>query len=205
MADLIRDCLQNFQLREVSDVEPEWATTAIALYLPPISSWKNRWGDWVTLDGLARFLLRRQQGGSACVGTHALFAGAVLAQMHRRFSLLSAETAAGLDALFAKTVSSLTRAQRPDGSWGGDWSGGRSAHAESSELALLVTGHVLESLMYIPPHHRVPDDVAARGLGFLLKAVEAASESDVASHYCPYSHAARVLLNWPVRRGGSRA
>lgn len=199
VADLIRDCLQNFQLREVADVEPEWATIAIALYLPPISSWRNRWGDRVTLDGLARFLLRQRVTESACVGTHALFAAAVLAQMHRRFSLLGAEAVDGLDGLFAATVSALARAQRPDGSWGGDWSGPGSPHAESTELAVLVTGHVLESLMYLPPQHRVSDEAVARGLGFLLKAIEAASDSEVASHYCPYSHAVRVLLNWPAR------
>jgi hypothetical protein len=199
VAELIRDCLQNFQLRDVEDIEPEWACAAIALYLPPVTNWQNRWGDPITFDELTRFLLRRlPQAGAACAGTHALFTAAVLMQMHQRFSLLNSSTVARLDDLFATTTAALARAQRPDGSWGGDWSGRGSLYAESTDLALLVTGHVLEALMYAPPDHRVRDEVVARALKFSLKAIEAASEADVANGYCPYSHVARVLLHWPA-------
>jgi hypothetical protein len=197
VADLLQDCLFDFQLREVSDVEPEWAATAIALYLPPARAWQNRWGEKLTFDDLGRYLLERPQAKSSCAGTHLLFDLAVLMQVHRQCPIFSRPVALQIDDFLAVTVATVERTQRPDGSWGTDWRGQTLPYSDSPATSLLITGHLAECLTYLSPNHQVRADIVFRSLGFLAKTVEAASEAEVANDYCPYSHAARVLLHCP--------
>src|SRR5262249_25646829 len=52
VAALLRDLMANFQLRSVEGIEPEWAAVALLLYLPPIRSWRNRWGETIDLESV---------------------------------------------------------------------------------------------------------------------------------------------------------
>lgn len=195
VSDLLRDCLLNFQLREVPDIEPDWAAVAISLYLPPIRAWKNRWGENLTFDDLARYLLARPIGWWSCEGTHLLFALAALLQVHRQCPVLSRPTALKVDDFLAVTAALIERTQRHDGSWGSNWRG--AASLETPATTLLITGHLLESSTYFPLSHQLRSDVVAKALGFLARTLEVASDADIATDYCPYSHAVRALLHCP--------
>lgn len=197
VSDLFHDCLLNIQLRDVSDMEPEWAAVAIALYLPPTSAWQNRWGERLTLSDLADYLLGRPPEHSSCAGTHLLFDLAALLQVHRQCTVLSRSAASRVEDFMAVMAATAERTQRPTGSWGPEWHGRAALYPDSPSTTLLVTGHLLEGLTYLPPQHQIRPGVANKALAFLARELEAADDTAVAADYCPYSHAARVLLHCP--------
>ena len=195
VAELVSDCLLNFQLREVSEFEPEWATTVLALYLPPVDSWENRWGEWVTFDSMASFLVERDIGRFACQGTHLLSALGLLLQVNQRFSLLSRSVARKVaDVCRRLSQTTLPDHLQADGSWGGDWTGDAPHVAVKPWHAVHITGHIMECQILLRPEHQAPAYCLERALRFLVQAMNEVTSSDVARAYCPYSHAGRVLL-----------
>jgi hypothetical protein len=197
VAELVSDCLLNFQLREVSEFEPEWATTVLALYLPPVDSWDNRWGERVTFDSIASFLVERDIGRFSCQGTHLLSALGLLLQVNRRFSLLSRVVAQKVaDVCQRLSQTTLPDRLQADGSWGSDWTGDDPHIAVKPWHAVHITGHILECQILLRPEHQAPAACLERSLLFLAQAMSEVTASDVARAYCPYSHAGRVLLRW---------
>jgi hypothetical protein len=197
VADLVRDCLLNFQLREVTSFEPEWAVTALALYLPPVRSWRNRWGEQVSFDGIAEFLVGRDISRYACEGTHLLSALGFLIQADEQFSILS-RRAAGRVVDVCRRIGRETLAslQRPDGSWGSDWAGGDSGVPPQPWHSVHITGHLMECQILLPPDLQAPAGCLGRALNYLAQAVAETDAQDMARAYCPYSHAGRVVLRW---------
>ncbi len=194
IGDLLRDCTQNFQLREVRGVEPEWAITAIALYMHAATSWSNRWGEKLNFDDLAHYLADRPLIQSACLGTHALYCQAVLLRLHRDHGLLSKSTAARLTGICSALGRRIVASQASDGSWAGDWSGEPPPGSEVW-YPIHVTGHLMECQGVLPLDLQIPAENQARAIRFLSDAVLNASEKAISDAYCPYSHAGRVILD----------
>jgi hypothetical protein len=194
---LLEDCLSNLQLREVRGKDVEWAATASILYLPPQTSWKNRWGETIRLEDLAAYLLDLPLSGCSCCGTHVLASLAILAQAQRT-SCVMREAMMDRVTQKLKTFSdTLQRTQHPDGSWASDWSGDRATPDTDPRISLLVTGHLLEWQILLPPQLQTSPVSLSRALRYLARVATRAGESDVINAYCPFSHAAKVLLHWP--------
>lgn len=202
IADLVADCTANLQLREVSGLEPEWAATALALYLPPAKSWRNRWGERLGFDSLANFLLQRPLEKYSCYGTHMHLALAVLAQAHEKFPILSQGAIRGIGEKYRAMNRTLERTQRPDGSWDGNWMGEGSTRIEEPWVPVQITGHVMECQSLLPPSWQVGAASFRKAIAYLADAIIEADSSRIRTDYCPFSHAGRAVLGWK-RTGGA--
>jgi hypothetical protein len=197
VGDLLRDCMLNFQARESRDAEVEWAAEALALYLPPERSWRNRWGEEVGFDAIARFLMGRDAARCACQGTHLLAALAAILQAHEAHAILDPRVERQVTARFSSIGRLLRENQRADGSWDIDWAGTAPTPYDPEPWhPVLITGHLAEFQALLPTPCRVPDDCLERALAYLERAVLEADAAEIAEHYCPYSHAGRMVLNW---------
>jgi hypothetical protein len=190
----VRDCLLSVQIREGKRIEPEWAM-CVAAYYSASMVWVNRWGEEISLDGWAAFFLDREPTRFCCGGTHLLHSLALLLQLERAIgdAALSRGVADRVRTCCARFSQLLESSQHADGSWSTDWIQG-PVLADKQHRQVQITGHVLEAQLYLREELRVAPSSISRGLAFLARALELASNDEVMSHYCPYSHAGRVLL-----------
>jgi len=191
--DIVRDCLLNTQARDVSGQDLEWAITTLVLYLAPTRFWEHRWGETVTFDDFARHLLERPVGHYACIGTHKLSALAVVLQVHERCSIVAPGIAEELREECRRLSGVLCQTQQRDGSWTEAWAGVRMIRTPAPWMTLHATGHLVEAEMLLPADCRVPGECLERAGAYLAREFARATESTVASLYCPYSHAAHAL------------
>ncbi len=89
--------------------------------------------------------------------------------------------------------------QQPNGAWRFDWTKGSVLEAEDLGLdvgtaEVHITGHLLETQLYLPEDLRIPAACAGRALKYLSEAYLRSSDEEVFKYYCPYSHAGGVLL-----------
>jgi hypothetical protein len=213
---LLDDSLANFDLKAG---EIEWSALAFALYLPPRTSWADKYGRVTTFDQLAGEMMRRPvDEKTSCGGTHLLYSLTILLRADQQRPVLSPPTREAVRAFLAAKVKGLAASQRAAGYWTLDWylhdggsSDGTSA-GDPHEPALepdpksanevLVTGHHLEWMMLLPADLRPPDACFIRGAGWLLGRLASDPLPMLVEHYCPYSHAALVL--WALSHPSSR-
>src|SRR5207302_3298465 len=67
LRDVLDDSLANFHLGQK---ELAWTALAYALYLPPVKSWINRYGERFGFDQLVSEMLDRPLDAESCGGTH---------------------------------------------------------------------------------------------------------------------------------------
>jgi hypothetical protein len=198
VAAILRDLMANFQARSVADIEPEWAAVALLLYVPPQRSWRNRWGERVGLQEVADYVARAPRAGAACGGIHSLFALSVARQVDRAHAFLSRGTSARIAELLGAATSALASTQADDGSWSEGWESSPARRRAETWDAVHVTGHLLEWQSLLPPAEQAPRACLERALRFLARVTLEASDEEVAQLYCPFSHAARVVLEASV-------
>jgi hypothetical protein len=193
LKDAISDCVRNLQVREAQSQEPEWATQAIAHYLPPARFWKNRWGEDISFDQWIDFLIERDMSRFSCGGTHLLHSLALLLHANSQYRILNSISVQRVRNVCLDLSREMECSQHTDGAWRADWSqSGLGATYELIDIHL--TGHVLEAQLYLPQDLRISRGCAARGLYYLSNAFSTADDSVVAREYCFYSHAGYVLL-----------
>ena len=196
----VRDCLANVQIREASRQEPEWKSQVLAYYLPPVCSWQNRWGEWITLEKWTQFLLERDVSRFCCGGTHLLDSLALILQADSQCGVLSANVARrvrGRCQEYRTNDRIDSASQRGLGLRLGE---GRRPQKEPS-IQILVTGHILDAQMYFPEDVRISSRCAERALTYLAQVFANCNDRQVFEEYCPYSHAGRVLLEYGAGPG----
>jgi len=203
--EALRDSLANFDLHQD---ELPWTTVAYSLYLPPLRSWSNRYGESYSFDDLARALLRTSFTRASCGGTHVLYALTIMLRVNQVRQIVSEETRSAICEWMEKKISLATNHQAADGSWQPGWwklpSEGAPAQpkpAKQSEV-LATTGHVLEWLLYLPSEMRPTQDTFSRGGLWLLFQLHAATAPDQVKDFCSYAHACCVL-RWLMTPGSS--
>lgn len=112
IADFMRDSTENFQLRG----EFEWSTLALARYHPSPECWKNRFGEEFDFDRVAAALIARPFDSSSCLGTHRLFALAILLHIDDAHEILSDARRAHVSQYLRNIAMHVASAQLPDGS-----------------------------------------------------------------------------------------
>jgi hypothetical protein len=220
--------------------ELEWSAAALAAYLPPQRTWKNRFGQEFSFDQLARWLIAQPPEKASCGGTHALYSLVVLARIDAEVPIFSEGVRDLTGRFLGRMSAAAAAAQQGDGSvkefwhvdvvaqpWyrelleeagpGGARSGSsdrfRAIEARWGDLLqgkqgdVHMTGHHLEWLLLLPPARQPPAQFFRRAGEFLIQKLERATDQDIHDHYCPYSHAARVvrLLAGFSRQGKGRA
>ena len=198
LREVLKDSIANFHLGQE---EIAWTAIAYALYLPPIHSWTNRYGERFSFDELAGELERRPMDQASCGGTHSLYALALLARVNAEAPVLSEAARARLVNYLARCVGVVERTQQPDGSWPAWWNhellpGGRPSGlsaADGDANRLLMTGHLAELLLYLPADIARPQPALSRAGHWLHERLRTASNPDTEGAFCPYSHAVCVL------------
>jgi hypothetical protein len=196
--DILNDTLAKFnpEQREI-----EWSALALALYLPPQRSWRDKFGTEYSLDYLAEKLMNRLLWeGLPCGGTHGLYTLAILARVDEGSPVLSSAIRAKVQEHLRQRVSEVVRTQAPDGSWLPEWYLGRRAESVRPDAApgsdwgrVLATGHHVEWLILLPAEWQPPRECLLRAARWLEVRLAADPNDVVVDHYCPYSHAAKVL------------
>jgi hypothetical protein len=194
LKDFIRDCFRNLQIREAMCQEPEWATQVLVHYLLPAGSWKNRWGETITFDQWTRFLIERDTAKYSCSGTHLLHTLALILQAHSHFQILSRDLFERVRDTCKTFSQTIEASQHADGAWRSDWRQDDFVTKEHAISGVHLTGHILESQLYLPADLRISDRSASLGLRYLAGAYVTSDPQIVLSKYCFYSHAGRVLL-----------
>ena len=148
--------------------EQEWTAMAIARYLPPATSWRNRWGERFTLDDLAQKLLRKKRGTGACGGTHRLEALCVFLLVDRQQAILAEPTRSAIVAELRETSQRLEHVQLASGAWTLNWAKDDPPIAsawlpdEQNGALLHATGHHLEWIALAPPELRPRRNASAK-------------------------------------------
>jgi hypothetical protein len=124
---------------------------------------------------------------------------AILLQVNAETSILRPQVATKMRDVCLKLSRTLQDTQRSDGSWSDGWSSGTAIRPIQQEWwPVHVTGHLLEAQLLLPTDIRASSTRLRRAGKFLYAALGDAIPDDVKRHYCPYSHAAKVLLDWPT-------
>jgi hypothetical protein len=202
LRELIDDSIANFHLEQE---EITWTGLAYAMYLPPTTSWVNRYGERYDFDRLAEEMLKRPLDKSSCDGMHLILTLTILLRVDRRVPILSRSTREQISACVAGYVSRAVDSQLSDGSWRMHWyrkmpgamTGEGHAFDDAAESTLLVTGHLSEWLLYIPDElfdGRVGAAQEKAGR-WLLDFLRKSDAERVNRLICPYSHSVAALLH----------
>jgi hypothetical protein len=198
LRDVLRDSIANFHLDQK---ELAWTALAYALYLPPVRSWTNQFGEEYTFDDLAGALLGSSLQEASCGGVHVLYTLTILLRADALAPIFSEAVRARLRAYLADGVAVATKAQGEDGSWPPTWNTPLLPKAAREGLSpedtaatrLIMTGHLAEWMLYLPDGLRPTDEVLRRAAVWLLAALSAASPAERERDFCPCSHACCVL------------
>ena len=188
IADLLRDSTANFY---ISQAELPWTVIAYRIYLAGDKSWTNRDGKHFTFDDLAEALLARPRGTGSCAGTHAIYALSLLLREEGGRRVLSEQPRAKAIIRLRDDVAAAVAAQSPEGYWGLDWPAGRPPRPrllDNDFWRLLVTGHMLECMEYVPEELQPPPDLYQRAAWWLYARL-IKRETVTAARLCPWTHA----------------
>jgi hypothetical protein len=196
--DLLADAVANFALDQK---EIEWSALAFTLYLPPQRSWTDKFGKPCDFDKLAEELLTCGLEGRSCGGSHILFALTAMLQIDRRVTILTPAARKQVRRYLGRMVGHAMRGRSPMGAWGRDWYWRRENAALESfrpnsigQSEVLITGHQLEWMMFLPPELSPSRDCFLQGANWLLVQLLTATPTTIKDDYCPYSHAGRALM-----------
>jgi hypothetical protein len=197
VADAVRSMAANLE----NNQELEWAVVAAALYLPPQRCWRNKFDQVLDFDTLCTQLCDRPLGKGSCMGTHTLYALAVLLMSDKQESVLSPMCRRRAIARLQEATAILEANQRSQGYWIGKWYPDHPDLIEETPSVvprneLLVTGHHLEWLALMPSEIPLRDGVAEAGCEYLVSTILAEAPELLDKYYCPYTHAGSALMQW---------
>jgi hypothetical protein len=198
VADLLRTSLKRFHLDQH---EYEWTAIAYARYVMPERTWRNKFGENISVDALVDELISHAPDVGPCNGLHRLEALAVLNRANEELQTLSPRTRMKMLVYMKQAARALTAAQTSEGYWTREWPRGEAAAIVAEKKVslhdkLLVTGHHLEWLALAPDEVQPPGEVVVRAAQWLARTLVEMDEAQLLEAYGPYTHAARGLCLW---------
>ena len=194
----LRDVLDDSLLRFSMGQELEFTATAYAHYLPPRSTWRNRFGQPCSLAAIADALIERPFGRGACDGMHVPFGLVNLQRADEVEPFLTPRVREAISGRLKEYSRQLVRSQTPEGAWNRDWSG-QPTEQEIRWLphvdVVAGTGHHLEWMALAKPEDRPPDAVVIKAIHFLRRHVPSLrGRYSIGFHgQFPMTHAARAM------------
>lgn len=193
LQDAINDLKANFS----SEMEQDWATVALAYYLPPDRTWTNKFGERFSFDSqVERFTQSKIGEGSSCAGTHALMTLTVILGIDQQQRILSDQNRGRAHAFLRDAKNLLEENQKGTGAWDIDWANSTPLQdipwEWSDTRELLVTGHILDWQSAVPSEFRLSDPCLKKGLRFVVMQLSKCDRKKFVSNICPYSHALRA-------------
>lgn len=132
------------------DHELGWSIALIANATGTDASWKNQWGEDVSLEDLIAIAVERPVGWGSCAGTHELFGLARAMQVHRSTHSEIRGVWARLDRYLQDAKERARASQHADGSFDYNWLRPEPESRQfdlSASRKVHVTGHMLEWLV----------------------------------------------------------
>ncbi|MDG3005992.1 hypothetical protein [Paludisphaera mucosa] len=196
--DLLRTSLHEFHLDQE---EISWTAAAYIRYLPPQTTWQNRYGEQFSLDHLAEEMLRRPLPRASCAGTHLVMVLTEFAKVDRGLGILSSNVRSRLVAYLRSKLSQAVDSQLDDGSWTHCWSPSDLVEgldvftpADTDVNRVTATGHLLEWFHLLPEDLKPPARTVESGTVWIRSILRSTPKETVAEAFCPYTHAI-VSLN----------
>lgn len=200
--DLLRTSLHEFDLNQE---EISWTATTYACYLPPQTTWRNRFGEQYSFDDLVEEIIRRPCTRESCGGTHMVMALTKLVKVDRELHILSAEVRGRLIEYLRNKLFEAVSTQFTDGSWPLSWSpsgfvaGSASFTPAETDIArITVTGHLIEWFHLLPSGMKPPARSVETGTLWIQSKLRSSSKMTITENFCPYTHAI-VCLNLAAR------
>jgi hypothetical protein len=190
LRDVLRDSIAGFHLKQEELV---WTALAYALYLPPRTSWTNRFGESTDFDQLTEVLMEAAFEKSSCGGVHLISTLTAIWRVDEEVSILSGQTREKLRSAVRGYVDRAVATQSDDGSWPLNWLASGASRVDDESSRLLATGHIAEWLLCVPPDVAVPRETLERSAIYLTRRLQAADQTTIRDDYCPVSHAVCVL------------
>ena len=193
--DLLQDSVQNFDLKQQ---EIAWTAIAYCLYLPQQKEWHNRDGESFTFDDLATELVQRPFRESSCGGTHLLYAMTLLVRVNSVSPCLSASTREVIIQRLRESVSVAVASQTNEGYWNLEWNQTKTAvpaKIDTLFYRLLVTGHLVELMQYLPGDLQPSAEVYRRAAGWLCSELGRMQDPMERRMFCPWTHSICSVRN----------
>lgn len=159
MADMVK----NAQMEVKRGEEITWTLWALSHYLPPDSTWENKWGEHWSIERLVDMQTEAPPQKAACGGTHGLFA----LSYARNGYLQTGQPLRGVwisaDQKIQRYIEETRAYQNSDGTFSADFFKGRK-YARDFKDRLSTSGHTLEFLMVALPQNRLDEPWVRQGL-----------------------------------------
>jgi hypothetical protein len=191
--DLLRTSLGEFHLGQK---EISWTATAYISYLPPQTTWQNRYGEQFSFNDLVEEIMRRPLTQESCGGIHLVMALTKAARVARELTILDLGLRGRLDGYLRVKVAEAVDAQLDDGSWplcwsptGSVWPDGESTPEPNDTTRVAITGHLLEWFHLLPADLKPPTRTVKAGTLWMCSKLRSSSKDMVTKDFCPYTHA----------------
>jgi hypothetical protein len=196
LRDLLRDSVETFNPHEK---EIAWTANAYSLYMRRMKGWTTRDGERFTFDDLADSLLARNLSQESCGGTHIMMAITTLIRVDSETPVLSTSRRNALIQSLQIHVQSAIASQDKDGSWTLWWGKNnrvRPAYANAPSFKLLITGHLLQWLEYLPKDLQPPATVYHAAAEWLCDELPKLDPNHFDSQsFCPWTHGVCAVRN----------
>jgi hypothetical protein len=196
--DLLRTSLSEFHLGQE---EISWTATAYICYLPPQTTWQNRFGEQFSFDRLVEEIMQRSLTRESCGGIHLILALTKIARVDRKLSILDPGVRGRLASYLRDKVSEAVDSQSDDGSWPLCWSATGSVPARdefsretNDTTRVATTGHLLEWFHLLPEDLKPPARSVKAATLWMCSKLRSSSKDTVTKNFCPYTHVV-VSLN----------
>lgn len=195
--DVVQRAMRDFR---VDEIETEWTSLALGLWLAPQKSWVNRDGREVSFDLLAQRLMRGERSLGVCSGTHRVYSLMALIRLDDEFQILSADARAEVWKYLEGVRDAITASQFPDGHWPSNWPQGAAAltnpNKDEDYKQVIATGHHLEWLAIAPRELHPPRDQILKAADWLIRTTREQSTSEILQRYTFFSHVGNALALW---------
>jgi hypothetical protein len=194
VGDLLRTSLDEFHLGQE---EISWTASAYIAYLPPQTTWQNRYGERFSFDRLVEEIMQQSLTKESCGGTHLVMALTKAARVdHEVMAILDPEVRERLVGYLRGKVSEAVGSQLEDGSWPHCWSPSGSVPPEGEFTAeptdragVTITGHLLEWFHLLPEDLKPPASTVKAETAWMRSKLRSAPRESVTKSFCPYTHA----------------
>ena len=195
--ELLADSIARFSIEQ----EMEFTALAFCRWLPPQTSWTNRFGRTYTFDNIAQCLCNQKLGSGSCNGVHVFHALTLMLAVHDQTPILGEFAVAQIRARLHEVQLLLEANELTSGGWSADWAASKNEEIEGEQSwskrlsRISSTGHHLEWMAQLPDGERMSAPIIQRAVQALIRDIKSMSpaERENFKHFWPLSHAARAL------------
>ena len=159
IADLVRNAQMEVNDRE----EVTWTLWSLSKYLHPDTTWRNKNGEYWSIERLLQIQTQAKVEQAACGGTHGLFAIAQAINGYLRTGRPLRGVWLEADQKLQRYIRLAQLLQNPDGSFSSSYFTNRAATNEFAKR-VETSGHTLEILVLALPQERLKEEWITRAI-----------------------------------------